>query len=498
MKLNMFLLLSLPIFVIAQDSLISKQRNENGGIHFEQGLSWEDIKLKSKAEGKPIFMDCYATWCGPCKFMSQNIFTQKAVGDFMNENFINVAVQMDRTSRDVQEIQKWYDDATYLESVYFISEYPTYLFFAPDGNPLHRFVGTTGSDPQGFIVKVKEALDPDKQYYTQIEKFQLHLHDSVFLHNELKAALKFGDRKSSERLANAYFNCIQDPYNVESLNLIISAVQSSNDKAFLFFLNNFGRIDSVIHDQWAAEYIVGNIIAREEIVPSFEKNGSIVNWSEINKSIKQKYPAGNAIVLQAIYQVYEFEIINKELRAVLYNDSVYSPDWNRIAAHIKKMCPGYNPDSIITMEKPRFYTDKKMQSECDRATLSCLEKYGSKLHAYDLNSILWEQVFLHSNDPKLLSLGTKLARRMVPDLSDTSACRRSGVPNLMDTYANLLYKTGIKEQAILWEQGALSAIQSDTHAAKSTLKNLEITIDKMERGESTWEGRAGAREEFKE
>ena len=105
MKLSMFLLLSFPIFVIAQDSASSKQTNETGGIHFEQGLSWHEIKSKAKAEGKPIFMDFYATWCGPCKFISQNIFTQKAVGDFMNENFINVAVQMDQTAKDNEEIK---------------------------------------------------------------------------------------------------------------------------------------------------------------------------------------------------------------------------------------------------------------------------------------------------------------------------------------------------------------------------------------------------------
>ncbi len=36
-------------------------------IHFENGLSWEQIKEKAKAEHKYIFVDCYATWCGPCK-----------------------------------------------------------------------------------------------------------------------------------------------------------------------------------------------------------------------------------------------------------------------------------------------------------------------------------------------------------------------------------------------------------------------------------------------
>ena len=43
------------------------------GIHFEQGLSWKDILAKAKAEHKYIFVDCYATWCGPCKYMDKNV-----------------------------------------------------------------------------------------------------------------------------------------------------------------------------------------------------------------------------------------------------------------------------------------------------------------------------------------------------------------------------------------------------------------------------------------
>ena len=77
------------------------QRN-NYGIQFESDLSWQEVQAKAKAENKFIFMDCYATWCGPCKFMTDSIFTQKDVGRFMNEHFISVAVQVDQTSKDAR------------------------------------------------------------------------------------------------------------------------------------------------------------------------------------------------------------------------------------------------------------------------------------------------------------------------------------------------------------------------------------------------------------
>ena len=38
------------------------------GIAFEPaGTTMEQAMVKAKKEGKMIFVDCYTTWCGPCK-----------------------------------------------------------------------------------------------------------------------------------------------------------------------------------------------------------------------------------------------------------------------------------------------------------------------------------------------------------------------------------------------------------------------------------------------
>src|SRR5882724_9795530 len=82
--------LVLPSAVIAQTQ----------GIHFESGLSWVQIKAKAKAENKFIFMDCYTTWCAPCKYMTETVFPSDNVGAFFNPRFVSVAIQMDRTLAD--------------------------------------------------------------------------------------------------------------------------------------------------------------------------------------------------------------------------------------------------------------------------------------------------------------------------------------------------------------------------------------------------------------
>ena len=49
---------------------------------------WADLQKKAKDENKIIFVDIYATWCGPCKLLKRTTFTDKEVGDFFNANFI--------------------------------------------------------------------------------------------------------------------------------------------------------------------------------------------------------------------------------------------------------------------------------------------------------------------------------------------------------------------------------------------------------------------------
>ena len=81
----LFLFLGLSNMAFAQES----------GIKFEKS-NWNQVLQKAKAENKIIFMDAYTSWCGPCKSMQARVFPDKKVGDFFNENFINVKIDMEQ------------------------------------------------------------------------------------------------------------------------------------------------------------------------------------------------------------------------------------------------------------------------------------------------------------------------------------------------------------------------------------------------------------------
>ncbi len=74
-------------------------QNEIGGIKFVNISNWNEVLLKAKNEGKYIFVDCFATWCGPCKEMDKNVYPMDKVGLLVNEKFISVRLQMDSTGK---------------------------------------------------------------------------------------------------------------------------------------------------------------------------------------------------------------------------------------------------------------------------------------------------------------------------------------------------------------------------------------------------------------
>jgi thiol-disulfide isomerase/thioredoxin len=142
------------------------------GIAFQE-MTFEEAKVKAKEEGKAIFVDAYAIWCGPCKWMSANIFPIEKIGLIYNEKFIPLKIDMEKG--EGLEIAKMYS----------VNAYPTLLFLNPEGKVLMRVVGAS-QDVSDYLEFARVATDPEKNMLFLSEHLKEGLSDKEFMKNYLK------------------------------------------------------------------------------------------------------------------------------------------------------------------------------------------------------------------------------------------------------------------------------------------------------------------------
>ena len=109
---------------------------KNQGTVFEKGTLKELLALADEQD-KYLFVDVYATWCGPCQIMAKQIFPQQKVGEFFNKTFVNAKVDVAKR--------------------YSVKAYPTFLILDSDGEEVGRIVG--GADADRFIEEVRKVLE---------------------------------------------------------------------------------------------------------------------------------------------------------------------------------------------------------------------------------------------------------------------------------------------------------------------------------------------------
>lgn len=129
---------------LSKDVEKSVIKEEAPGIKFSSLTYSEALKLSEKT-GKPIFIDCYTVWCGPCKLLSKNTFTDIAVGNFFNENFINLKIEMEKDA-----------DGPELSRLFKVRAYPTLLFIDGKGELVKQSLGYV--TPEQLLAVAKEAV----------------------------------------------------------------------------------------------------------------------------------------------------------------------------------------------------------------------------------------------------------------------------------------------------------------------------------------------------
>ncbi|AYL97889.1 thioredoxin family protein [Mucilaginibacter celer] len=91
--------------------------------------SWTEALKQAAKQKKYIFVDAYASWCGPCKMLKATTFKNNKVADFYNDNFVNVAIDMEKGQGPA------------LAAAWGLQAYPTMIIFDSKGKAISGTVG---------------------------------------------------------------------------------------------------------------------------------------------------------------------------------------------------------------------------------------------------------------------------------------------------------------------------------------------------------------------
>jgi thioredoxin-related protein len=411
------------------------------GIQFAEQGNWEQIKARAAAEHKFVFVDAYATWCGPCKKMDREVYTDAAVGEYVNDKFIALKVQVDKTDKDNEFTKFWYNDAAKLQQTYSISELPTFLFFNEKGELVQRQAGYLA--PDAFIALCKTATDTANNYTTWIGDYKAgKVKGEALLDLALKVK-SFKQDSLATVIAKKYRATVLDKQAPEKLMTprvlkVIGefpGVYHVDDKLIRYIYKNPAKADTGMANPGGSKKITNFYVAKDYVNSVAMPNGK---------------------------------------------PSATVPDWKSLQAKIAKQFDETTAKETVLPAKVTYYERKEDWDNMIAAWLDKIETNGVNMNdmfgSMEVNNTIYEVIFKRSNDPAVLKKSIGLMEKLLeinPE-SDTE----------IDTYAAILYKSGQKEKAIEQEKKAqdIARKRNDDRAVKEYQKYL----DKMEKGEKTW------------
>lgn len=292
---------------------------QNFSIAFQQD-SWEDVLKRAVNEQKQVFLDCYTVWCGPCKALVKNVFTQDSVAMFFNRNFVCVKMDMEKEGKE-------------LAKKYQIQSFPTLLFIDPKTEEVnHRLVGA--GDAVWLIEGGKKALEGRSSLKVLTKRFASGDRKPEFVRDYLNALIDAGMREQRDSVMECWFRGLNDeelltPLCWNCIERHIDAQTNPTDYCFVRFLELYERFYEIAERKMVdlrISVVIQNRIAKYtrwkiEQGNRFDEEGRRQLMDDLQKVDYEKVPGWLAQLSTAAYiGKQDYKGMLKHIKKILKKD----------------------------------------------------------------------------------------------------------------------------------------------------------------------------------
>jgi len=202
------------------------------GIEFFHG-TWAEALEKAKTEERLIFVDAFASWCGPCKRMSSQTFPDPKAGEFFNANFVNLKIDMEKPENSE------------FAGKYPVNSYPTLMFIDATGKVVLKEVGAKGVDQ--LLETGRKALGKNDKSMDFEKKYNEGDRDPKMLFDYVRSLNAAG--KSSLKITNEYLNTQKDLTTEFNLKFILEGAVDADSRVFDLLVKNRDKVVAVSSEE---------------------------------------------------------------------------------------------------------------------------------------------------------------------------------------------------------------------------------------------------------
>lgn len=326
------------------------------GITFKELSIEEAIQLANK-EHKYIFIDIYTDWCGPCKWMDKNVFTDDSLAVIMQHKFICVKANAEK-GIGIDYRKK-----------FSIETYPTLLFLDATGNLMHKVLGK--KTIQQLIEEVNKAINPKFQLSVNKAKFDAGERDSAFLYNY--GLLLRGAGLDTREVSSAYLDKIgkEQWTSSDNFHYLIVTQKYYENPYFKYVAAHKAEFEGKVSDKHLSWYLT-NVLSDAIYTVSAKQNKKLKRQliadmkkllpSEISQQTIDRFKNNYAFCdlkhtgnrIRGARKYYKKYVIPEEMNAVAWN--IYKRNEN---FRMMKLALELVNKAIMQQKTNAYYLDTK-------------------------------------------------------------------------------------------------------------------------------------------